>query len=197
VLACAAYKLDVTSSHPLVASLPEVIHFPASAERGQALEISIKQIIDETADSRATSPSIVVALVDVLLLRILRAWHDKLPAEQATGWAAAVTDPAIAPALRAIHGSPAESWTVETLAHESGLSRAAFARRFNSVLGEPPLAYLTGWRMTTARRLLRETELPLSVIAERTGYGSEFAFAKAFKRESGRAPGNYRLASAA
>jgi len=197
VLACAAYKLDVTSSHPLVASLPEVIHFPASAERGQALEISIRQIIDETADPRATSASIVVALVDVLLLRILRAWHDKLPAERATGWAAAVADPAIAPALRAIHDSPAVSWTVETLARESGLSRAAFARRFKSVLGESPLAYLTGWRMTTARRLLRETELPLSVIAERTGYGSEFAFAKAFKRESGRAPGNYRLASAA
>jgi len=197
VLACAAYKLDVTSSHPLVASLPEVIHLQAGAERGRALEISIKQIIDETADSRATSPSIVVALVDVLLLRILRAWHDKLPAEEATGWAAAVADPAIAPALRAIHASPAESWTVETLARESGLSRAAFARRFKSVLGEPPLAYLTGWRMTTARRLLRETELPLSAIAERTGYGSEFAFAKAFKRESGRAPGNYRFAGAA
>jgi hypothetical protein len=85
VLACAAYKLDVTSSHPLLASLPNVIHFPASAERGQALEISIRQIIDETANPRATSASIVGALIDVLLLRILRAWHDKLPAEQATG----------------------------------------------------------------------------------------------------------------
>jgi AraC-like DNA-binding protein len=197
VLACAAYKLDVTSSHSLVASLPDVIHFPASKERGQALESSIRQIIDETADPRATSASIVVALIDVLLLRLLRAWHDELPAEQATGWAAAVADPAIASALRAIHGAPAVSWTVETLARESGLSRAAFARRFKSVLGESPLAYLTGWRMATARRLLRETELPLSAIAERTGYGSEFAFAKAFKRESGRSPGNYRLASAA
>lgn len=187
----------MTSSHPLVASLPDVIHLPADAERGQALEISIRQIIDETADPRATSASIVVALIDVLLLRILQAWHGKLPAEQVAGWAAAVADPAIAPALRAIHGSPAVPWTVETLARQSGLSRAAFARRFNSVLGEPPLAYLTGWRMTMARRLLRETELPLSAIAERTGYGSEFAFAKAFKRESGRAPGSYRLASAA
>ncbi len=197
VLACAAYKLDVTSSHPLLASVPDVIHLPASAERGQALETSIRQIIDETAAPRATSASIVVALVDVLLLRILRACHGNLPAEQATGWAAAVVDPAIAPALRAMHGLPAVPWTVETLARESGLSRAAFARRFKSVLGEPPLAYLTGWRMTTARRLLRETELPLSAIAERTGYGSEFAFAKAFKRECGRAPGNYRLAGAA
>jgi Cupin len=85
VLACAAYKLDVTSSHPLMASLPDVIHFPVGAGRDQALEISIKQITDETADPRATSASIVVALIDVLLLRILRAWHDELPAEQATG----------------------------------------------------------------------------------------------------------------
>lgn len=197
VLACAAYKLDVTSSHPLMASLPDIIHFSAGAERGQALATSIRQIIDETADPQATSASIVVALIEVLLLRILRAWRDNLPAEQATGWAAAVADPAIAPALRAIHDSPAVPWTVETLARESGLSRAAFARRFSAVLGEPPLAYLTGWRMAMARRLLRETELPLSAIAGRTGYGSEFAFAKAFKRESGRAPGDYRLARAA
>jgi AraC-like DNA-binding protein len=197
VLACTAYKLDASSSHPLLASLPDVIYLPAGAPRGGALEGSIRQVSDEMADPYATSPSIVVALIEVLLLRILRAWHIGLPAEHATGWAAAVADPAIGPALQAIHASPAEPWTVDTLAREAGLSRAAFARRFSTVLGMPPLAYLTGWRMTTARRLLRETQLPLAAVAERTGYGSEFAFAKAFKRESGIAPGSYRLAAVA
>jgi AraC-like DNA-binding protein len=78
------------------------------------------------------------------------------------------------------------------LAQESGLSRAAFARRFTAVVGEPPLGYLTSWRMTTAGRLLRETSAPLATITQRTGYSSEFAFAKAFKRENGTAPGSYR-----
>jgi AraC-like DNA-binding protein len=197
VLACAAYKLDVISSHPLLANLPDVIHLPAGAPRGAALEGSIRQVSDEMTDPHGTSASIVVALIEVLLLRILRAWHIELPAEQASGWAAAVADPAIGPALQAIHARPASPWTVDTLASEVGLSRAAFARRFSTVLGMPPLAYLTGWRMTMARRLLRETRLPLAAVAERTGYSSEFAFAKAFKRESGMAPGSYRLAAPA
>lgn len=197
VMACAAYKLDVTSSHPLLASLPDVIHLPATTSRSQALEGSIQQLGDEMTDPRATSTSIVVALIEVLLLRILRAWHTELPAEQATGWAAAVADPAIGPALQAIHASPGKPWTVGTLASQAGLSRAAFSRRFSTVLGTPPLSYLTSWRMTTARRLLRETQLPLTAVAERTGYGSEYAFSKAFKRESGIAPGSYRLTAPA
>jgi AraC-like DNA-binding protein len=83
---------------------------------------------------------------------------------------------------------------VETLGAEAGLSRAAFARRFSALVGQPPLAYLTWWRMTTAARLLRETDSPLSTVAKQTGYTSEFAFARAFKREYGTAPGGYRRA---
>ena len=74
----------------------------------------------------------------------------------------------------------------------AGLSRAAFARRFHALVGVPPLAYLTHWRMSTAARLLRESDLSLATVAARIGYGSEFAFAKAFKRAHGHAPGGYR-----
>ena len=108
------------------------------------------------------------------------------------GWAGALRDPAIAPALAAIHADPANGWTVESLASRAGLSRAAFAKKFNAMVGEPPLTYLTRWRMTTAARLLRESDASLAAVAARTGYGSEFAFAKAFKREYGQAPGGYR-----
>jgi AraC-like DNA-binding protein len=183
---------DVTSSHPLLASLPDVIHLRAGDGRHPSVDVSVRQLTDEMTDPHATSASIVAALIDLLLLRIFRVWYDALPAEQATGWAAAVADPAIGSALRAVHAAPAKPWTVDAMARESGLSRAAFARRFSAVLGESPLGYVTGWRMTVARRLLRETDLPLAAVAERTGYGSEFAFAKAFKRESGIAPGSYR-----
>jgi AraC-like DNA-binding protein len=85
---------------------------------------------------------------------------------------------------------------VEELGAHGGLSRAAFSRRFTALVGRPPLTYLTWWRMTTAGRLLREDDLPLRLVAQRTGYTSEFAFAKAFKREYGVAPGQYRRQAA-
>ncbi len=98
----------------------------------------------------------------------------------------------MARALRALHDDPARAWTVEELGALSGLSRAPFARRFTTLVGRAPLAYLTWWRMTTAGRLLRSADVPLRVVAQRSGYSSEFAFAKAFKREYGMAPGRYR-----
>jgi AraC-like DNA-binding protein len=94
--------------------------------------------------------------------------------------------------LNAIHAQPAEPWTVATLAARSGLSRAAFARRFNELVGRPPLAYLSWWRMTLAGRELQTRDAPLSAIARRVGYASEFAFGKAFKRDYGVSPGSYR-----
>jgi AraC-like DNA-binding protein len=81
---------------------------------------------------------------------------------------------------------------VESLAGQAGLSRAAFSRRFTTLVGQPPLSYLTWWRMTLAARLLHDTTDPLSTIAARVGYGSEYAFAHAFKRHTGMAPGRYR-----
>ena len=192
VLACGAYRLDVTRPHPLLAGLPAVIHLPADLGRYPALRASIEQLTTEIDEPRPGSDSIVATLIDLMLMQIIRAWYDTLPSADARGWAAAVTDPAIAPALRAIHADPGRAWTVDALARESGLSRAAFARRFTAIVGEPPLGYLTSWRMTTAGRLLRETDAPLATVAERTGYSSEYAFAKAFKREYGIAPGNYR-----
>jgi AraC-like DNA-binding protein len=91
-----------------------------------------------------------------------------------------------------MHRDPARPWTVASLAAEAGLSRAPFARRFTALLGRPPLTYLTWWRMTTAARLLRESDAPLAAIAAEVGYGSEFAFAAAFKRRHGVAPGRFR-----
>jgi AraC-like DNA-binding protein len=86
---------------------------------------------------------------------------------------------------------------VNELAHEVALSRSAFARRFARVVGAPPAAYLAGCRMTIAERLLRDSDLKLAAVASRVGYTSEFAFAKAFKRDYGIAPGTYRRRAAA
>ncbi|MEV7415026.1 AraC family transcriptional regulator [Streptomyces sp. NPDC089919] len=196
-LLCGNYHLDQGRPHPLVRQLPEVIHLTTRHGRHPELSAAVQLLGSEVENPRIGSDGIVPTLIDSLLLYILRAWLDDQPAAVAQGWAAALSDAAVAPALSAIHADPAAQWTVEGLAERAGLSRAAFARRFAALVGEPPMAYLTRWRMTTAARLLRESDAPLTAVAARAGYGSEFAFAKAFKREFGQAPGGYRRESRA
>ncbi|MGW4895795.1 AraC family transcriptional regulator [Kitasatospora sp. NPDC004240] len=191
-LLCGNYHLDQGRPHPLVRQLPAVIHLPTGDGRHPELSAAVRLLGAELENPRLGSTGIVPALIDSLILYILRAWFDDQPPAAAAGWAAALGDAAVAPALTAIHEAPSTAWTVESLATRAGLSRAAFARRFTSLVGEPPMAYLSRWRLTTAARLLRESEDPLTTVAARTGYSSEYSFAKAFKREFGQAPGGYR-----
>jgi AraC-like DNA-binding protein len=170
-----------------------LIHLPAHLGRHPSLRATVDLLAGELERPRLGTDAIVPALLDTLLLHILRAWLDQAPArESGSGWAAALNDPPTAAALRAMHQEPARPWTVATLAAEAGLSRTPFARRFTELLGEPPLTYLTWWRMTTAARLLHASDAPLHRIAAEVGYGSEFAFATAFKRRFGVPPGRYR-----
>ncbi|MVU79345.1 helix-turn-helix domain-containing protein [Nocardia sp. ET3-3] len=192
VLVCGAYELGRQRGHPLVDELPEFIHLPARPGRHPALRSAVDLLAGEVAEPGLGTDAAVPALLDTLLLFILRAWFGEQAAP--TGWAGAFADPAVADALRAIHAAPQRAWTVPELGALAGVSRATLARRFLATVGEPPLAYLTRWRMLTAARLLRETETPLVGVARKVGYQSEFAFAKAFKREYGLAPGRYRRA---
>ena len=114
------------------------------------------------------------------------------PCGTAPGWSAAFRDPAVVRALEAVHAAPARAWTVAALASEAGLSRAAFARRFRAATGQSPVGYLTRWRMTLAGRLLKDAGSSTASVAASVGYSSEFAFAKAFKRDYGIGPGAYR-----
>jgi AraC-like DNA-binding protein len=194
VLLCGAYHLDRGRAHPLLSELPEVVHLPSRIGAHRSLRAAVELLGMELEEPQPGSDTIVTSLLDTLLLYILRAWWqtERHGSGHPTGWAAALADPAVGAALRAIHGAPAHPWTVGELGAHGGLSRAAFARRFSALVGEPPLTYLTWWRMITAGRLLREDSAPLRRIAQRAGYTSEFAFAKAFKREYGVAPGQYR-----
>lgn len=192
LLLCGAYLLDRARPHPLLGELPQALHIPARLGRHPELRSAVELLGGELERTRPGASAVLTSLLDMLLLYVLRAWYEEQSGHMSTGWAAALHDRAVSEALRAIHRDPAHPWTVETLGQAAGLSRAAFARRFTALAGQPPLAYLTWWRMTVAARLLRESELPLRAVAERTGYASEFAFAKAFKREYGVAPGGYR-----
>ncbi len=193
VMLCGAYLLDRSRAHPLLEDLPEVIHLPARVGHRPGLRAAVDLLGGELEQQRPGGDAMLPALLDVLLLHILRAWFDEQAAHgAATGWAAALRDPAVAAGLRAIHSDPGRQWTVAELASQAGLSRAAFARRFAALVGQPPQAYLTWWRMTLATRLLRDGDATLATVARKVGYASEFAFAHAFKREYGVAPGGFR-----
>lgn len=193
VTLCGAYLLDRSRVHPLLAELPEVVHLPAGNGRHPQLCAAVDLLAAELERPGPGTETSLPALLEVLLLQILRAWLAQRPA---LGWAAALRDPAVAAAVRAIHHDPGRKWTVEELGGRAGLSRAAFARRFTTLVGQPPLAYLTWWRMTLAARLLRDSDAPLATVARKVGYRSEFAFAHAFKREYGLPPGGFRQSRA-
>jgi AraC-like DNA-binding protein len=182
---------------PLLASLPEVVRVQADQSRDHGLRAIIDLLEAELEDDRAGSPTVVAALADALLPLVMRAWLDEC-AEGLGGHSLETSrDLPIAAALERIHAEPGRAWTVTELAHEVALSRSAFAHRFTRAVGEPPRAHLAHWRMTVAGRLLRNSDLSLAEVAHRVGYVSEFAFAKAFKRDYGIAPGGYRRQSAA
>ncbi|WP_331751837.1 AraC family transcriptional regulator (plasmid) [Streptomyces globisporus] len=123
------------------------------------------------------------------MLSVLRTWIDSA---EATGWALALRDPILAPALEAIHEHPEQEWTVAALANRAAMSRSGFARRFTDIVRVPPLEYLTRWRMQLAAQHLRSDDAPIRSIAARVGYRSEFAFSRAFARNQGIPPATYR-----
>ncbi|MCP3803212.1 AraC family transcriptional regulator [Allokutzneria sp. A3M-2-11 16] len=190
VTLCGAYEVAPARVHPMLLDLPEVVHLSARDELRSAIEL----LDVELRHPHLGTDALVPALLDTLLVYLLRAWFAEQPARSATGWAAALNDPVVSAALQAMHHDPARPWTVAKLAAEAGLSRAPFAQRFAALTGRPPMTYLTWWRMTIAARLLRESDAPLNAVAGEVGYRSEFAFAAAFKREHGVAPGRYRRA---
>jgi AraC-like DNA-binding protein len=197
VLVCGRIALDDGAHHPLVRVLPKVIVLRAcDGHPAEWLAPTLTFLAAEAGKQLPGARTVVSRLADILFIQVVRAHLTSAP-EQVSGWLGALRDPQICSALGCMHEAPAHPWTVETLAQRVAMSRSTFAARFAEIVGEPPLHYLTRWRMQKARSLLREGRVPLSEVAARVGYDSEAAFSKAFKREVGEAPGAYRRASRA
>ena len=192
VLLCGAYHFERNGVHPLLSLLPPLIHIPADGEQvAGPLEAVLRLLVAESAQAGPGTHTVISRLVDVLFIHIIRCWLEQQP-EGSAGWLGALKDAQVGRALARMHAEPARDWTVQGLAAEVATSRATFARRFRELVGEPPLVYLTRWRMELAGRLLRETELSLAEVAAHVGYSSEFAFNRTFHRECGQPPGRYR-----
>ncbi|WP_051166006.1 AraC family transcriptional regulator [Amycolatopsis orientalis] len=191
VLVCGAYLLEPAPQHPFLASLPDVVRVTAGQMRGASLAAAVHLLTTEVDHAGRGTPAVVASLLDLLFTYTLRSWFLSQP-DQLAGWARALHDPAVGPALALLHDDPGKPWTVDALAHAVGVPRARFSRRFAATTGHTPMEYLGRWRMTVAARLLREGPAPLRQIARKVGYDSEFAFARAFKRVVGDAPGRYR-----
>jgi transcriptional regulator GlxA family with amidase domain len=151
----------------------------------------MRAVVAESNQRRPGGEAVLERMSEMLFVEVLRRYADLLPPEQ-TGWLAGIRDPAVGRALALLHERPAEAWTLERLGEEAGLSRSSLHERFAHLTGQPPMQYLTRWRMQVAAGLLRDTTAKVVEIALRVGYESEAAFSRAFRREVGVAPGAWR-----
>jgi AraC-like DNA-binding protein len=193
VFFCGAYDFEGDLCRPLLDSLPAT--FRLRPPSGSTLRATMDLLGREMLRDEPGQQALLDRLLDVAFVQVLRERFTAADAP-APAWFRASGDPHVGPALRALHAEPARRWTVSELAAEANLSRSAFSRRFNELVEVAPLEYLTEWRMALARERLRHSDDRLAAIAHSLGYQSEFAFAAAFKRRHGRAPGRWRAEAA-
>jgi len=189
------FVYDDLGARPLTALLPRVLHTRVDGYRTDILKAALQLLAQETERPGLGSGVVVSGLADILFVQAIRG-HLADAGENDVGWLAALSDRRIGVAMRALHGKPAEPWTVQKLASVANMSRSAFAARFKARLGEAPLEYLTRWRMFRAGVLLRGTERSLAEIANQVGYESDAALSKAFHRVVGMTPGAFRRQNA-
>jgi AraC-like DNA-binding protein len=192
VMLTGTYQLHSEVSQRLLRALPATLVL-----RGEELDSPLVALLAaEIGKDEQGQEAVLDRLLDLLLIAVLRAWFAR-PDGQAPGWYRAHADPVVGHALRLIHHNPAHRWTLDELAREVGISRAALARRFHELVGEPPMSFLASWRIALAADLLREPDATLASVADQVGYGSPFALSSAFKRLRGVSPQQYRTAGAA
>ena len=192
VLASGTYQVSSHVGGRLLAALPAVVRVPREDVRSPIMDLLSVEVGRDGPGQQV----LLDRLLDLALIAALRAWFAR-PGADAPGWYRAHGDPLVGPALRLIHQDPARAWTVAGLAAATGASRAAFARRFTALVGQPPMTYLTCWRLDLAAEQLRDPDATVGSVARRVGYANPFAFAVAFKRVHGTTPQQHRTARSA
>jgi AraC-like DNA-binding protein len=189
---CGFLGCDARPFNPLLSTLPRVLHVRASSTpKAIWLNHFIHYAAGESKEKRAGGECVLAQLSELLFVEVVRIYLESLPPEH-TGWLAGLRDPYIGKALGLLHDKPGHPWGLEDLAREVGLSRSVLAERFTHLVGSPPMQYLTQWRMQVAAGLLAHGSEKIASIASQTGYESEEAFSRAFKRLVGVPPAQWR-----
>jgi AraC-like DNA-binding protein len=195
-MVCGYLACDSSLFDTILAALPRMIIVSMRDGPGaQWLASSIQFSLAESAAPRAGAGTILAKLSELMFVEAIRRHIESLPPEQ-TGWLAGLRDRFVGKSLALMHSNPAHAWTVDELAGAVGLSRSALAERFTGLVGQPPMQYLTRWRLQLAANLLRSNRRSVAAIAAEVGYESEAAFNRAFKRELGMPPAAWRRAPA-
>ncbi len=190
---CGYMVCEPRLSEVFLGGLPSVFKVSVrDAGTGGWLENSIRFSVDEVVSSRSGSGAVLARLSETLFVETLRRYIAALPPDQ-TGWLAGARDPDVGKVLALLHRQPAHPWTIADLAKEVGASRSVLAERFRRFLGQPPMAYLTQWRLQLGAQSLTSTSHSVAQIAIEVGYESETAFNRAFKREFGLPPARFRI----
>jgi AraC-like DNA-binding protein len=193
---CGYLVCDPQLSESFLRGLPPFIRISIrNDESGRWLENTLRFSVTQAATRDPGAGAMLAKLSEVLFAETLRRYGRELPEDQ-TGWLAGARDPEIGKALTLLHHRPTHPWTLAELAHETGLSRTVLTERFRHFLGEPPMTYLTHWRLRLGARALTTTSQSVAQIAFDTAYESEAAFNRAFKREYGIPPARYRRGKA-
>jgi AraC-like DNA-binding protein len=182
-----SYESTGDISDGLLRALPPLLSL--SEEQWESPLVSL--LCDEMAKDQPGQAAVLDRLIDLLLIAVLRAWFTR-PEAKAPRWYRSQSDPIVGGALRIMHRDPGQPWTVAGLAAELGVSRAALARRFQEVVGESPMKFLTTWRLALAADMLCEPDVTVGTVAQKVGYSSPFALSAAFKRVRGISPQEHR-----
>lgn len=186
---CGFLGCDRRPFNPLLAALPRFMHVRGMSDAW--MDGMTRRLTEESRLGRPGSEEVLTRLAELMFIEVLRRYLDDLPPGR-TGWLAGLKDEVVSRALALLHASPGRDWTLAALAHEAHTSRSNLARRFAELVGQPPMQYLTRWRMQVAANRLVETGAKVAAIAAEVGYESEAAFSRAFKQATGRAPGAWR-----
>ena len=191
-LVCGFLGCDDRPFNPLLSTLPRMLHVKASTTpKAVWLNNFTHYAAMESKEKRAGGEAVLAQLSELLFVEVVRIYLESLPPEQ-TGWLAGLRDPYIGQSLSLLHERPAHSWGLEELAHKVGLSRSVLAERFAHLVGQPPMQYLTQWRMQIASGLLARGSAKIVQVAAESGYDSEAAFSRAFKKFVGISPAEWR-----
>lgn len=187
VMLIGTYQMRGEISGRLLDALPTLLTLTSQVRDCPLTPLLMEEIVRDEPGQEA----VLDRLLDLLVIAALRAWFSR-PEAETPAWYRALADPVVGRALRLLQDDPAHPWTVAALAAKTGVPRAALARRFTALVGEPPMTYLTGWRLALAADRLRDTEDTIAAVARQVGYGSAFALSTAFKRTYGRSPQEHR-----